>query len=649
MAAAMRVVAPATVVAAVAKPGVAHQHAAGRTGLRSQAFAGVALPAPVLKKAVPSMGAAARQQRLAVTMQAVEAPVKPEMSEVEIWTGNKRLQTQIAEVAQDITTIRSLDWDRDRFDIEFGLQEGTTYNSYIIRGDKLAVVDASHEKFKDLYMACLEERIDVSTIDYIIVSHTEPDHSGLIPYLLERAPDATVVGSKVCIQFLKNLVHRPFKSQVVGMNDKIDLGGGHLLEFVIAPNLHWPDTMFTYDHGTKTIFTCDAFGMHYASDAVFDEDLSTLESHFRFYYDCLMRPNFRSVLTALRKVKDMEFTTIATGHGPLLRYNVQELVGRYKTWSEGVSKGEASVAVLYTTDYGYSDRLSQALARGITKANAAVEMADLRSVETQELVELVGRSAAIVVMAPPRTGPAQEALGTLLAACKSKQKVVIAESYGGDDEPVDTLNMKFIGLEVEPACVPLKVTDTPTEADYQRYEETGTDLGQLLTKKKAIADVKGMNPEVAKALARVSGGLYVVTAARGSSRGAMIASWVSQASFKPLGLTIAVAKDRAIESLMQVGDKFVLNCLEESSYAPLMKHFLKRFPPGADRFEGVDYTVGQNGSPILSEALAFMECTVKSRMEAADHWIVYAEVSEGGVSRPDGRTAAHHRKIANYY
>lgn len=98
---------------------------------------------------------------------------------------------------------------------EFGLQNGTTYNSFIIEGDKLAVVDASHEKFRDLYLSALKEEIDPSNIEYILANHTEPDHSGLIPDLLDLAPDAVVVGSKVCIQFLQNLMNRPFKSKVV--------------------------------------------------------------------------------------------------------------------------------------------------------------------------------------------------------------------------------------------------------------------------------------------------------------------------------------------------------------------------------------------------------------------------------------------------
>ena len=128
----------------------------------------------------------------------------------------------------------------------------------------------------------------------------------------------------------------------------------------------------------------------------------------------------------------------------------------------------------------------------------------------------------------------------------------------------------------------------------------------------------------------------------------MIASWIAQASFEPLGFTVAIAKDRAIESLMQVGDKFVLNCLPEDNFEGLMKHFLIRFPPGADRFEGVEWAPASCGAPILKEAAAYMECTVTSRMEAADHWIVYSEVRDGKVFK-DEKTATHHRKVASYY
>lgn len=128
----------------------------------------------------------------------------------------------------------------------------------------------------------------------------------------------------------------------------------------------------------------------------------------------------------------------------------------------------------------------------------------------------------------------------------------------------------------------------------------------------------------------------------------MLADWVSQATFTPPGLTIAVAKDRAIESLMHSGDKFVLNILEEGKHLSLMKHFLKPFAPAEDRFAGVETQTAENGCPVLSDALAYVECTVENRMECGDHWLVYGAVKNGKVLH-DGVTAVHHRKSGTHY
>ena len=222
----------------------------------------------------------------------------------------------------DTTLVRSLDWDRDRFDIEFGLEKGTTYNSYIIRGAPgcAALVDSSHEKFRELYLRTLRDEIDPTEIKYIVCSHTEPDHSGLIGDVLKIAPNATVVGSKVALAFLENLIHEPFERRVVKGGDVIDLGDGHELKFIMAPNLHWPDTMFSYDPKSRLMYTCDAFGSHYCTEDPFDGELSALMPHYRFYYECLMKPNARSVLTALRKCESegADFVDVPYGKADFL-------------------------------------------------------------------------------------------------------------------------------------------------------------------------------------------------------------------------------------------------------------------------------------------------------------------------------------------
>jgi flavorubredoxin/flavin reductase (DIM6/NTAB) family NADH-FMN oxidoreductase RutF len=566
----------------------------------------------------------------------------------------RRLTVEKVEIASDTTAIRCLDWDRDRFDIEFGLKNGTTYNSFIIRGEKIALVDTSHEKFRQQYMETLTGEIDPKEIDYLIISHTEPDHSGLVKDVLALAPQAIVVGAKVAIQFLENLVHQPFERLVVKNGDKLDLGNGHIIEFVSAPNLHWPDTIFSYDSKTQVLFTCDAFGMHYCSDSTFDDDLAAVEEDYHFYYECLMAPNARSVLAAMKRMAELgEIGTVATGHGPLLRHNVVELTGRYKKWSQAQAKAETTVAVFYTSDYGWSDRLSQAIAHGITKTGVAVEMMDLRIADLQEARELVGTAAGIVICSPPSSGTAaanaEAVINTILVAANNKQSFGLCESGGGDDVSIYPLRNKFKELGLKEAFPNILIKETPTEAIYQLCDEAGTDLGQWLTRDKAVKQMKSLDSDLDKALGRISGGLYIITAQKGEVSGAMLASWVTQASFKPLGLTIAVAKDRAIESMMHAGDKFVLNVLEEGNYQTLMRHFLKRFAPGADRFAGVKTQPATNGSPILTDALAYMECEVVSRMELSDHHIVYAIVDNGRVSNPDALPAVHHRKVGNHY
>ncbi|MEX1316512.1 MAG: diflavin flavoprotein [Synechococcaceae cyanobacterium] len=574
-----------------------------------------------------------------------------------------RLSLQCEAIAADTTAIRSLDWDRSRFDIEFGLRNGTTYNSFLVRGERTALIDTSHLKFADTWLPLLQEQIDPLAIDHLIVSHTEPDHSGLIGHLLDLNPDIEIVASKVAIQFLENQVHRPFRSRAVKSGEELDLGTNpesgpqHRFEFLSAPNLHWPDTIFSFDHGTGILYTCDAFGLHYCSGELFDIDPGAIAPDFRFYYECLMGPNARSVLQAMKRMDALPaINTIAVGHGPLLRHHLSLWLDDYRSWSSERSAGQTYAAVCYVSQYGFCDRLSQAIARGIDKAGAAVQLVDLRATDAQELSALVGEASAVVVPTWPAAPDAdlQASIGTLLAALKPRQWVACYDAFGGNDEAIDTVAGQLRALGQKSAFEPLRIRQVPNTGDYQRCEEAGTDLGQLLTKARTIAAMKALDGDLDKALGRLSGGLYVVTARQGEGEevrsGAMVASWVSQASFDPPGITVAVAKDRAIETLMQVGDRFVLNILREDNHQELLRHFLRRFPPGADRFAGVSTLEGAAaGGPVLGDALAFLGCRVAQRLECPDHWIIYAVVEQGSVADTQAHTAVHHRKVGNHY
>ena len=561
-----------------------------------------------------------------------------------------RLTLQTSEIAQQTTAIRSLDWDRDRFDIEFGLHNGTTYNSFLIRGEKTALIDTSHRKFESLYLEELKRLIDLTTLDYLIISHTEPDHSGLVKEVLNLAPQVTVIGAKVAMQFLENMVHQPFSSRIVKNGDRLDLGDGHQLEFVSAPNLHWPDTIFTYDAKTQILYTCDAFGMHYCNDYPFDEDPELLEADFKYYYDCLMGPNARSVLAAIKRMEKLDVGMIATGHGPLLHHHHHDWVNRYREWSQAQAKTDTLVALFYCEDYGWSDELARAIAQGITKTGVEVELVDWNTTDPHEVRELVKEASGLVLGMPPQSDQsAQVFLSTVLASAHPKQSVGLFETGGTEDEPIYPLRNKFQEIGLTEAFPPVLVKEPPTPATQQLCDEAGIDLGQWLTRDRSLKQIKSLDTDLERALGRLSNGLYIITAQKGNVSSAMLATWVTQASLEPLGVAIAVAKDRAIASLLQVGDRFVLNVLEEGGYQALMKHFLKRFPPGGDRFAGIKTHRASNGSPILADALAYTECVVTSRLECSDHWIVYSTVQAGRVAKLDAPTAVHHRKVGNHY
>ncbi len=574
-----------------------------------------------------------------------------------------RLSLQCEEIGKNTTTIRSLDWDRSRFDIEFGLRNGTTYNSFIIKGEKNAVIDTSHAKFRPKWLDLLKNHISPNSIDYLIVSHTEPDHSGLIGDLLELNPNIEIIGSKVGIQFLESQVHRPFKSRAIKTGNELDLGINpsngihHKLEFLSAPNLHWPDTIFSFDHGTGILYTCDAFGLHYCSNDLFDLDPESISEDFRYYYDCLMGPNARSVLQALKRIQNLpDIQTIAVGHGPLLKYNLDLWQKNYQEWSSQRSKGEGYAVICYVSQYGFCDRLSQAIALGVSKTDVQVQLVDLRASDAQEISALISEAKAVILPTWSNNPDSdlQSSIGTLLAALKQKQWVAVYDAYGGNDEPIDVLANKLRELGHQEALEPLRVKQVPEANTFQRFEEAGTDLGQILNRKKNIEKIKSFDGDLMKAMGRISGGLYVVTSSQGKGNdernGAMVASWVSQASFKPPGITVAVAKDRAIETLMQVDDRFVINVLEENNYQKLFRHFLKRFPPGADRFKGIGLLKdGAKGGPVLIDALAYLDCIVKQRLETSDHWIIYAVIERGSIANADAKTAVHHRKVGTSY
>ncbi len=567
---------------------------------------------------------------------------------------NKPRDVQVFPVATDTRVLRSRSWTRLRFEIEYALGKGTTANSYLIEGDKTALIDPPGETFTQIYLAALQQRFEIKTLDYVILGHVNPNRAATLKALLEIAPQITFVCSNPGAINLRGALENPdLQILVMRGEETLDLGKGHHLEFIPTPNPRYADHLCTYDPQTEILYSDKLFGVHVCGDQVFDEGWKIYTEDRRYYFDCLMAPHARQVETSLDKLADLPVRMYATGHGPLVRYGLIELTQAYREWTQQQKSADTTVALIYASAYGNTATLAQAIARGITKAGVAVESINCEFTEPEDIRASVEKASGFVIGSPTLGGhaptPVQTALGIVLSTATNNKLAGVFGSFGWSGEAVDLIEGKLKDAGFRFGFDPIRVKFKPDDVTLQLCEEAGTDFAQALKKAKKVRSQSVPATTVEQAVGRIIGSLCVVTAKQGDISSAMLASWVSQASFNPPGLTIAVAKDRALELLMHSENKFVLNILQEGNHLGLMKHFLKPFSPGQDRFADVAAESTANNIPVLNDALAYLECTVQTRMESGDHWLIYAAVDDGKVLNQDGVTAVHQRKTGTHY
>jgi flavorubredoxin/flavin reductase (DIM6/NTAB) family NADH-FMN oxidoreductase RutF len=562
-------------------------------------------------------------------------------------------------IAPGTTALRSRTWDRLKFEIEYGLARGTTANSFVIKGDKKALIDPPGSSFTDVFIAGLDSRFNVKLIEYVILGHINPNRGETLKKLLELAPQITFVCSNPAAIALPAILERDdLKIIKIKGDDSIDLGQGHILKFILAPTPRWPDRMLTYDPKTKVLYSDKLFGCHVCNDQVFDEGWEAYAEDRRYYFDCLMAPAAKQIDAALDKIADYSIDLYATGHGPLVKYGLTELTNFYRQWCQQQQSQSLSVALIYASAYGNTATVAQAIAAGITKAGVSVESINCEFVEPAEIKAALEKCTGFIIGSPTLGGhaptPIQTALGVILSTAEKTKLAGVFGSFGWSGEAIDLLETKLKDAGYKLGFEPIRVKFKPTEVTLKECEETGTDFAQAVKKaKKASVPkatvIEAKTDRVEQAVGRIVGSMTIVTTQQGDLSGAMLASWVSQATFNPPGLTIAVAKERAIESLIHKDGKFVLNILEQGKHIPIMKQFLKPFAPGENRFVGINTEPAPNGCPILTDSLAYLECNVESRMECGDHWLIYATVDSGKVFNPTGVTAVHHRKSGSHY
>lgn len=571
---------------------------------------------------------------------------------------SKQRDVQTAGIATDTFILRSRSWARLKFEIEYALQKGTTANAYLIQGEKTALIDPPGGSFTDIFLESLARAIDLKQLDFLILGHTNPNRVKTLAKLLAQAPHLVIYCSNPAAQALPELLQKEElqtlpEIRAVRKQSELDLGQNHHLQFLSIPTPRWPDGLCTYDPATRLLYSNKFFGAHVCGEQIADEGWQVYATDRQYYYDSLMATQARQVDTVLDRFEPLDVFAYAPAHGPLVRYGLVSLTEHYRKWNQQQASQTLSAAVLYASAYGNTAAMAQAIARGISKAGVTVESINCEFAKPAEIQAVLAKTAGFVIGSPTIGGhvptPVQTALGVALSTASKTQLVGAFGSYGWSGEAVELIAAKLRDAGYSFGFDPLAIKFAPTAAILQQCEELGTDFAHALKKERKVKARPQPATGVEQAVGRVIGSLCVVTARQDEISSAMLADWVSQATFNPPGLTIAVAKDRAVESLLYPGNPFALNILAEGRHLPLMKHFLKPFGPGEDRFAGVATKSADNGAPVLEEALAYLECRVEQRMDCNDHWLVYAIVETGEVLDGAGKTALHHRSSGTHY
>ena len=377
------------------------------------------------------------------------------------------------------------------FDIIMYTEFGTTYNSYVYKaGDKTILFETAKAKYFDEYLKELEEIVDVKKIDYLVVSHTEPDHAGSVERLLELNPGLKVIATPTAVSFLKNIVNRDFCS--IAVKDEQEMTLGTLkLRFLHVPNLHWPDTMYTYLEEQQILVTCDSFGSHYAFPEIVSSKVTAKEDYWkatRYYFDCIIGPFKPFMLKALDRISDLDISMICTGHGPVLDSGIDRMLNTYREWCTVVNPNpKKTVVIPYVSAYGYTAQLAEEIGRGIgDSGDIDVRSYDLVTADQGKVLEELGFADGILFGTPTIVGealkPVWDLTTSIFAGTHGGKLASAFGSYGWSGEGVPHIIERLEQLKMR-VTEGFRVRFKPSEVDLLNAYEYGYNFGCMLLDK----------------------------------------------------------------------------------------------------------------------------------------------------------------------
>jgi anaerobic nitric oxide reductase flavorubredoxin len=385
------------------------------------------------------------------------------------------------QIKNNVYWVGKIDWELRKFHgDEYSTHKGSSYNSYLIKEDKVALIDTVWTPFAKEYVENLKQQIDLEKIDFVVALHAENDHSGALPELMRHMPDVPLYCTQNGVKSLKGLYHQDWNFQVVKTGDKLSLGSKELI-FVEAPMLHWPDSMFAYLTGEEILFSNDGFGQHYASEHMFNDlvDQSELMEECIKYYANILTPFSPMVTRKINEVLgfNLPLDMICTSHGIIWRDNPAQIVDQYLKWAD--SYQENQITLLYDTMWNSTRVMAEQIAAGIREADPTitVKLFNLAKKDKNDVVTEVFRSKAILMGSPTVNNGILVAVAGLIEEIKGlkfkNKKAAAFGSYGWSGEAVKIISEKLTDSGFAVVDEGLRLTWAPDKESKNKCREYG--------------------------------------------------------------------------------------------------------------------------------------------------------------------------------
>lgn len=371
------------------------------------------------------------------------------------------------------------------FDIVMESKYGTSYNAYLLTGEKNVLIETVHTDYFEEYVENIEQVLPLERVDYLIMNHNEPDHSGSVSKLLERCPGLKIFCTAAGKKYLEDITNRTFPVQVVKAGDTLDLGG-KTLEFIPAPMLHWADSMFTWDPADKVVFTCDFLGAHFCEPTMLDSRVHAREAYAKerhFYYQCIFGPFAPYVQAGLGKLP-AEAEMACTSHGPVLTETLEECKALYRQWSTPVPREGKTAAIIYASAYGCTRALAQAAAEALEEMGIHTVQHDV-TMESLDACAAIANEADVVLVGSAtinRDAPKAvwDVLGSIDAINTKGRAAGAFGAYGWSGEAPGMLQTRLGQLKFATPAEPFRVLFTPTAADLDGVKDYARSVAALL-------------------------------------------------------------------------------------------------------------------------------------------------------------------------